>query len=167
MVYYEHVFVYCNAFIFTISFLTISFLFLRFFTSWSLFCFSFKHILNCLPGWFKANKITRISHQKCCLKKAALKNFAIFKGNTIVGVSFNKVLGLKAWNFVKEKTLPQVFSSEYCLTFKNTYFESVKSCIWRGGNDILLMRFWSFATYWDVLGFSLFFPVGFLLEFFC
>ena len=126
IVYYEHVFVYCNAFIFTISFLTIFFYFYDF-LSWSLFCFSFKRTLNCLPGWVKANKITRSSHQRCSLKKAVLKNFAIFKGNTLVGVSFNKVLGLKTWNFVKEKTLPQVFSSEYCLTFKNTYFEQWKA----------------------------------------
>ena len=29
----------------------------------------------------------------------------------------------KAYNFIKEETLAQVFSWEFCKIFKNTYFE--------------------------------------------
>ena len=44
------------------------------------------------------------------MKKAVLKNFAIFTGK------------LQACNFIKN-TLTLVFSSEYCKIFKNTYLE--------------------------------------------
>ena len=44
------------------------------------------------------------------MKKAVLKNFATFTGK------------LQACSFIK-KTPIQVFSSKYCKTFKNTYFE--------------------------------------------
>ena len=44
------------------------------------------------------------------MKKALLKNLAIFIGK------------LQACNFIKN-TPTQVFSSEYCEIFKNTYFE--------------------------------------------
>ena len=37
---------------------------------------------------------------------------------------FNKVAGLKpqAYNFIKKEALVQVFSSEFCKIFKNTFF---------------------------------------------
>ena len=37
------------------------------------------------------------------------------------GSFLNKVAGLS--NFIKKETLTQVFSREFCETFKNTYFE--------------------------------------------
>ena len=35
---------------------------------------------------------------------------------------FNKLAGLKAFNFIKNETPTQVFSSEYYEIFKNTFF---------------------------------------------
>ena len=36
---------------------------------------------------------------------------------------FNKVAELHAYNFIENKTPTQVFTSEYCEFFKNSYFE--------------------------------------------
>ena len=53
----------------------------------------------------------RSNHQRCFTKKSVLKNFALFTGK------------LQTCNFIKKKT--QVFSSEYCEIFNNTYFEEL------------------------------------------
>ena len=45
------------------------------------------------------------------MKKAVLKNFAIFTGK------------LQAYNFIKKQNTTQVFSSEYGESFKNSYLE--------------------------------------------
>ena len=54
-------------------------------------------------------------------KKLFLKISQYSLDNTYVGVSFNKVAGLQACNFIKE-TPAQVFFCEYCEIFKNTFF---------------------------------------------
>ena len=54
-------------------------------------------------------------------KKGVLKNFAKFIGKHLCqSLFFNKVAGL--WNFIKNETLAQVFSSEFCEIFMNTFF---------------------------------------------
>ena len=53
-------------------------------------------------------------------KKGVLKNLET-QENNCVGVSFNKVAGLNANNFIKKKL--QVFFCEIYEIFKNTYFE--------------------------------------------
>ena len=54
-------------------------------------------------------------------KIGVLKSFTTFKQNTCVGVLFNKVPGLRLATSLK-KTPTQVFSCEYCETFKNNVF---------------------------------------------
>ena len=65
---------------------------------------------------FKSNR------SQMFFKIGVLKNFAIFTGKRLRWITFNKVAGLEDCNFIT-KRLQQVFSSEYCEIFKNTYFE--------------------------------------------
>ena len=59
------------------------------------------------------SKIHESNHQKHSIKKAVLKNFAIFTGK-------NPCCSL----FFSKKEIPtQVFSCEYCDIFQNIYFE--------------------------------------------
>ena len=52
--------------------------------------------------------MNRSSHRMCSIKKAVLKNFAIFTGKHLCqSLFFNKVAGLK-------ETPIQVFPHEYC-----------------------------------------------------
>ena len=46
-----------------------------------------------------------------------LKNFAILTGNTCLDSLFNKVAGTRV-----EGTSTQIFSCEYCKSFKNSFF---------------------------------------------
>ena len=63
----------------------------------------------------------RSSHQRCSIKKGAPKNFAKFTGKHLCqSLFFNKVAGL--CNFIKNKTLVQVFSCEFLEIFNNTLF---------------------------------------------
>ena len=50
-------------------------------------------------------RTVRISHQKCFIKEAVLKNLAISTGNTCAGVSS----GLKGCNFIKKKLQHRCF----------------------------------------------------------
>ena len=50
-------------------------------------------------------QIDRSSHQKCSIKKAFLKNFAVFTRNTSVGASCNRV----AYNFIKKRLQHKCF----------------------------------------------------------
>ena len=51
-----------------------------------------------------------------CYKRGALTKFATFTGNTVAG--------LNACNFIK-KTPRDLFSCEYCETFKNTILKNI------------------------------------------
>ena len=65
--------------------------------------------------------LARSSHRRCFIKKMFLKIPQNSQENTCVRVSF--LTKLQAWgNFVKTKTLAQVFSCEFCEIFKNTFF---------------------------------------------
>ena len=55
--------------------------------------------------------ILKSSHRSCSVEKGVLKNF---KGKHLCWKLFNKVAGLRA---------TQVFSTELCKIFKNTYFK--------------------------------------------
>ena len=61
-------------------------------------------------------------HRSSCLevfcKEALLKVSQNSQENTSVGVFFKKEAG----NFIKKETLTQMFSCEFCETFKNIYF---------------------------------------------
>ena len=66
----------------------------------------------------------RRSHQRCSIKKALLKNIAIFTGKHLCWSLFLiKLEDLRACNFIKRETSPQVFSRGHCKIFKNIYFE--------------------------------------------
>ena len=45
------------------------------------------------------------------------------QGNTFARISFLLVLKADAWNFIKKRTLAQVFSCEFCKNLKNTFFD--------------------------------------------
>ena len=64
----------------------------------------------------------RSSHRNFSVKNGVLKNFANFQENTCVRVSFLIKLQAEACNFIKNETLTQVFSCEFCKIFKNTFF---------------------------------------------
>ena len=55
-------------------------------------------------------ELYRSSHRRCSKTKGILIIFAKFTGPEIC-------------NFIERETLVQVFSHEFCKTFKNTYFE--------------------------------------------
>ena len=58
-------------------------------------------------------------------KKCVLRNFAKFTGKHLCqSLFFDKVAGLKpeAYNFIKKEILAQVFSCEFCIISKNTFF---------------------------------------------
>ena len=61
-------------------------------------------------GFYNGN--SRNSHQKCSMERAVLKDFAIFKENTFVGISL-----------LKKDSNTGVFSFDYYDIFNNTYFE--------------------------------------------
>ena len=71
------------------------------------------------------SKISRCSHQRCSIKKDALKIFAKFIEKHVCQILFfNKVAVLRPepCNFVKKETLAQVFFCEFCEIFKITSF---------------------------------------------
>ena len=67
----------------------------------------------------------RRSRPRVFYKKDVLRNFAKCTGKHLCQRFFlNKVAGLrpKACNFIKKKSLAQVFSCEFCEISKNTFF---------------------------------------------
>ena len=91
------------------------------------------------------------------MKKAFLKNFAIFTGKHLCWSYF--LIKLRVWKtgiLLKRDSNAGVFLwilrnfSEHLLwrTFAN-------GCFWKGGTDFLLMRFWSFTIeiWWEFLHF--------------
>ena len=50
------------------------------------------------------------SHQRCSMKKAVLKNFAIFTGIQLSEYLFDKVVGLQACNFIRKRLQYRCFS---------------------------------------------------------
>ena len=63
--------------------------------------------------------------------KGDLKNFTKFTGKNPCQSFFNKVGGLRSATLLKE-TLTQVYSSEFCEIFKNSFFHRTApdSCFW-------------------------------------
>ena len=64
---------------------------------------------------------TRSSHRRCSVRKGVLRNFAKFTGNCARVSFFNRVEA-EACNFIKQETLAQVFSCEFCEISNNTFF---------------------------------------------
>ena len=70
------------------------------------------------------------SHQSCSIKKDVLRNFAKFTGkhpwqslffNKVAGAAFNFIKKETACKFIKNETLSQVLSCEFCEVSKNTF----------------------------------------------
>ena len=63
------------------------------------------------------------SSEAVSIKKAVLKNFAIFRGKHLLRSFF--LIKLQVWSpvIVLRETPIQVFPCEYCKIFRNTYFE--------------------------------------------
>ena len=64
-----------------------------------------------------------VAVKRCCAKKMFLKFHKFHKISPVLGSLFNKVAGLKACNFIKNRLPTQVFSCQICQIFKNTYLE--------------------------------------------
>ena len=65
----------------------------------------------------------RSSHQRFSIKKVVLKNFVKVTGKHLCQCPFfQKVAGLRAYNFIKVETLTQAFFCKFCKNFKNTSF---------------------------------------------
>ena len=64
----------------------------------------------------------RSSHQNCSVEIGVLKNFPKFTGNHLrQSLFFNKVARAYACNFIKKETVAQLFSCEFCETFKSIF----------------------------------------------
>ena len=90
----------------------------------------------------KMNKVSfdsRSSHQRCSIKKGALKNFAKFTGKHLCqSLFFNKGCRPKTGNFIEKETMTQLFSVNF-VKFSRTYILQ-KSSGW------MLMWFWQFCV---------------------
>ena len=53
----------------------------------------------------------------------------------MLGSHYNKGAGLKVCNFIKKEIPTQLFSSEYCETFKNSYFYRTSKVTATDGED--------------------------------
>ena len=75
--------------------------------------------------------LVRNSQRRCSMKKVVIKNFAKFTGKHLYqSLFFNKVVGLRP---IEKGTLAQVFSSDFCEDFKNTFFTEhlrVTASVW-------------------------------------
>ena len=56
------------------------------------------------------------------MKKAVKKGFAKVAGKHICQSLFFNIVAAHACSFIKKENLAQVFSSEFCEIFKNTFF---------------------------------------------
>ena len=52
-------------------------------------------------------------------------NTGVLKSFTMLEFLFNKVAGLKAYIIIKKETPTQVYSCEYCKTFKSSFFRTL------------------------------------------
>ena len=61
--------------------------------------------------------------QRCSVKKMFLKISENSQENTCAKVSFSVKSQAQACNFIKKEAVTQVFSREFCETFKNTFLK--------------------------------------------
>ena len=101
--------------------------------------------------WLHVNlKTIRSSHQRCFVRKDALRNFAKFTGNHLwQGLFFNKVVGVHACNFIKKEALAQVFSCEFCKTSENIFLQNSSGRL--PLNDFVCWKLWKSSTWQNLL----------------
>ena len=69
------------------------------------------------------SRMVRSSHPEVFYRKGALRNFAKFTGKHLSqSLFFTKICRSEACNFIKNETLAQTFSCEFCEISKNTFF---------------------------------------------
>ena len=66
----------------------------------------------------------RSSYQRCSVKKLFLKSFALFTGKYLCWSP--SLVSLQELQLYQKEAPTQVFSSEYCKTFNNTYFRNIR-----------------------------------------
>ena len=71
----------------------------------------------------KNTRIIRSNHQRCCIKKAVLKIPLYSQEKHICWSLFLIKLQVFSLQLYLKETSTQVFSCEYCVIFKNTYFK--------------------------------------------
>ena len=67
--------------------------------------------------------LLKSSYQRCMAEKDVFKKFKNFLGKHLCWNFFNKVAGLRAFNFVKMELQRSYFPVNICEIFKNTYIE--------------------------------------------
>ena len=72
-----------------------------------------KNILYVLALLSRNPSLQRSSHWRCTVKKVFLKISQISQENVFVGVSFNKIEGLKTWNFIKKRLQGRCFPLKF------------------------------------------------------
>ena len=72
-----------------------------------------KNILYVLALFSRNPSLQRSSHWRCTVKKVFLKISQISQENIFVGVSFNKIEGLKTWNFIKKRLQDRCFPLKF------------------------------------------------------
>ena len=76
-----------------------------------------------------------------------------------VGIEWTKIMDIniklpEAYNFIKKETLAQVYSCEFCETFKNTFFRehlrkaASEKCFFATSSS--LKRKWNVPFYWEL-----------------
>ena len=129
LVYYEHVFVYCDVFAVTVSFsMSLLSIFWTDFTPWSTFiCYQF-----CI--------VSRGSHRHVLYERCSLKLRNIYWKTPVLGSLFNKVY--------YEETSTQVFSCKYGATLKAPVLKNICERLllngrhWYSTNEILKFYYW-------------------------
>ena len=108
--------------------------------------------INVLASFFVhdlANKILQRNSNSilnlCSAKKVFLKNSQNSEENTCARVSFLKSCRAELYcradcNFINKETLAQMFSSEFCDIFKNTFFYRTKFMWPKFDNSSILMK---------------------------
>ena len=83
--------------------------------------------------WQVSNINLKSSYRRCSIKKAVLKNVAIFIGKHLPWVAFWWIFRLSSRQLYYKEIRTQVLSCEYCKTFKNIYF---KGHLWTTASEL-------------------------------
>ena len=106
----------------------------------------FCSFFNLLHGHFRMQILSdiiykyRSSHQRCSVQKVVLRNFTKFTGKHLCQCLFLKKL--QRLQRIKNETLTQVFSCEFCEISKKTFFiEHLRTTASLNSNKVMLNMF--------------------------
>ena len=113
LVYYQHVFVYCDVFAVTIFFsMSLLPILNRFHTLIYFYLLSVLYWVQKKP-------------QRCSLKKVFSKITQYLQENVCVGSFFNRVIGLQAWNYIKRRLLHRFFLRNMQKFLKTPFLKNI------------------------------------------